>query len=66
LWHRCGIPDRKEFVMSLYNLIGIVIAGVLMMLFAIGNRKKHTRRRFWEGAKNFAPRHRDRGPAPAA
>jgi hypothetical protein len=52
--------------MSLYNLIGIVIAGVLMMLFAIGNRKKHTRRRFWEGAKNFAPRHRDRGPAPAA
>jgi len=61
-----AFQDRKEFVMSLYNMIGIVMAGVFMMLFAIGNRKKHTRRRHWKGAKIFAPRHRDRGPAPAA
>jgi hypothetical protein len=46
--------------MSLYNMIGIVMAGVFMMLFAIGNRKKHARRRHWKGAKIFAPRHRNR------
>jgi hypothetical protein len=58
--------DGEEFVMSLYHLIGVVIAGVLMMLFAIGNRKKHTRHRDWGGAKIFALRRRDHEPAPAA
>jgi hypothetical protein len=48
--------DREEFVMSLYNMIGVVTAGVLMMLFAIGNRRKHTRRRHWEDGDIFARR----------
>jgi hypothetical protein len=55
-----------RIVMSLYHLIGVVIAGVVMMLLVIGNRKKHMRHRDWGGAKIFALRRRDHGPAPAA
>jgi len=52
--------------MSLYNMIGVVMAGVLMMLFAIGGRKKPERRLHWEGANIFMLRRRNSGSAPAA
>jgi hypothetical protein len=58
--------DRPELMMSFYNMIGVVLVGVLMMLFAIGGRKKHPRRRHWEGDNVFMLRRRNRGSAPAA
>jgi len=58
--------DRPESMISLYHMIGVVLVGVLMMLFAIGGRKKHPRRRHWESANVFMLRRRNRGSAPAA
>jgi len=53
-------------MMSLYNMIGVVMAGVLMMLFAVSDRRKNPRRRYREGTNIFMLRRRNSGSAPAA
>jgi len=51
--------------MGLYNMIGVVTAGVVTMLFAVSDRRKNPRRRHWESTNIFMRRRRNISSAPA-